>query len=332
LIKAIVEVMQPHPGETIGDPACGTGGFLLGAHDYVTKNHKLDAKQRAFLSNKTLHGTELVSNTARLCAMNLFLHGIGGSDGAPALEVRDSLVSPPPNPVELVLANPPFGRKGSLTRGGDSSGDDGGEVIARPDFWVTTSHKQFNFVQHIVSMLKVRGRAAVILPDNVLFEGGAGEQVRRRLLDHCNVHTLLRLPTGLFYAQGVKANVLFFERRRPSSRPATSSMWVYDLRTNQRFTLKNRPLRRTDLDGFVEAYAAGRPLEEREESAHFKRWTHDELARRPAFNLDVWADVVDDADIDPSRLARPDVIARQMIDQATVGLSALTTIAAELAE
>ena len=204
-------------------------------------------------------------------------------------------------------------------------------MVARPDFWAT-SNKQLNFVQHIVSMLKVGGRAAVILPDNVLFEGGAGETDPPSSAGHCNVHTLLRLPTGLFYAQGVKANILFFDRCERSAHPATSSMWVYDLRTNQRFTLKNRPLRGTDLNGFVEAYAAERPVEEREESARFKRWTHDDLARRPAFNLDVWANVVDDAGVDPSRLPRPEAIAGQMIEHATAGLSLLATVAAELVE
>ncbi len=232
--------------------------------------------------------------------------------------------------MDLVLANPPFGRKSSVTViGEDGSVSSGTESITRNDFWATTSNKQLNFLQHIVSMLKVTGRAAVVLPDNVLFEGGAGETIRRRLLHDCHVHTLLRLPTGIFYAQGVKANVIFLENRPASSAPQTRALWVYDLRTNQRFTLKTRTLKRADLEPFVAAYCPGE-LDERVESEQFKRYTYEELAERPGFNLDIWASVKDESLSDPALLPAPEVIAAQIVEDATAGIEAFAAVAAEL--
>jgi type I restriction enzyme M protein len=330
---AMTEVMQPQPKETIGDPACGTGGFLLSAFDYVIKNHKLDREQLRFLRDHAFRGNEIVDNTARLCAMNLFLHGIGGADlnATPPIRVSDALLTEPDEKVDLVLANPPFGKKSSLTViGEDGSVSSATESITRNDFWATTSNKQLNFLQHIVSMLKVSGRAAVVLPDNVLFEGGAGETIRRRLLHDCNVHTLLRLPTGIFYAQGVKANVIFFENRPASSAPQTRVLWVYDLRTNQRFTLKTRTLKRADLEPFVAAYCAGR-LDRRVVSEQFKPYSYEELAERPGLNLDIWASVKDESLSDPSSLPAPEVIAAQIVEDATAGIEAFAAVAAELA-
>lgn len=334
LTWAMTEVEQPKPGETIGDPACGTGGFLLSAFDYITHpgRYQLDREQLRFLRDHTFRGNEIVDNTARLCAMNLFLHGIGGVDlnATPPIEVRDALLQEPEEKVDLVLANPPFGKKSSVT----VIGEDGRvsaetESIARNDFWATTSNKQLNFLQHIRSMLKVTGRAAVVLPDNVLFEGGAGETIRRRLLQECNVHTLLRLPTGIFYAQGVKANVLFFENRPASTTPQTRELWVYDLRTNQRFTLKTRTLKRKDLQPFVEAYYP-EDRRKRVEAENFKRYTYEELAERPGFNLDIWASVKDESLSDPSSLPAPEVIAAQIVEDATAGIEAFAAVAAEL--
>jgi len=201
--------MQPEPGQTIADPACGTGGFLLAAHDFIADHHSLDRDQKKFLRDHAFHGVEIVDNTACLCAMNLFLHGIGGAsvDAAPCIEVKDSLGAEPSVHYDMVLANPPFGKKSSVTLvGDDGKASNEALTVSRPDFWATTSNKQLNFLQHIRSMLHIGGTAAVVLPDNVLFEGGVGETIRRRLLHECDVHTLLRLPGGLFYAQGVKAN------------------------------------------------------------------------------------------------------------------------------
>jgi type I restriction enzyme M protein len=240
------------------------------------------------------------------------------------------LLSEPAEKVNLVLANPPFGKASSVTViGEDGRASSSDETITRNDFWATTSNKQLNFLQHIRSMLKVNGAAAVVLPDNVLFEGGAGETVRRRLLHECNVHTLLRLPTGIFYAQGVKANVLFFENRPATTTPQTKELWVYDLRTNQRFTLKTRPLKRSDMEPFVAAYCPGE-RHKRVEAENFKRYIYDELAARPAFNLDIWADVKDESLSDPSSLPTPEVIAAQIVEDATAAIEAFAAVAAEL--
>jgi type I restriction enzyme M protein len=332
LIRAMVDCVQPQPGQTISDPAVGTGGFLLAAHDYLTHNYELDREQLRTLRDSTFHGNEIVDNTARLCAMNLFLHGIGGADlnADPPIEVRDALLTEPHPKVDLVLANPPFGKKSSITViGEDGRATTEAESITRTDFWATTSNKQLNFLQHIRSMLHIGGEAAVVLPDNVLFEGGAGETIRRRLLQECDVHTLLRLPTGIFYAQGVKANVVFFTRKAAATTPQTRALWVYDFRTNQRFTLKTRPLTRSDLDGFVQAYCPG-DRAARSESAQFKRWTYEEIAERPGFNLDLFASVVDESVSDPSLLPAPEVIAAQIVEDATAGIEAFAAVAAEL--
>jgi len=258
LIQAIVDVMAPKPGETVSDPACGTGGFLLAAHDHVVKhNPHLTKDQRKKLKEETFKGWELVQATARLCAMNMLLHGIGSQDFEPIV-VSDSLAADPGDRFDLILTNPPFGKKSSTTIVGEE-----GKVskerdsVERGDFWTTTSNKQLNFVQHVKTLLKQNGRAAVVLPDNVLFEGGAGETIRRKLLQECDVHTLLRLPTGLFYAQGVKANVLFFDKKPASETPWTRKLWIYDLRTNMHFTLKTNPLKREDLADFVRCYRPG---------------------------------------------------------------------------
>lgn len=257
LIDAIVDCIAPSLGEVICDPACGTGGFLLASHAYIRRRFpKMTAAQRKHLSNRALRGVELVDEVARLATMNLFLHGIGGSE-AEALPIAcaDSLQKPPDRKVDVVLTNPPFGVKGSVTYANTtrSHRPDEDLTIVRPDFWVATANKQLNFVQHVMALLKTAGRAAVVIPDNVLFEGGAAAVVRRKLFETCRVHTLLRLPTGLFYAQGVKSNVLFFDRTvQPTSN--RGRIWVYDLRSDNRFSLKTNPLRRTDLDDFVRLY------------------------------------------------------------------------------
>lgn len=279
LIRAIVDVMRPAPGQSIHDPACGTGGFLLVAHEYVGHNYELDKDQKRHLRYKALSGVEIVDNTARLCAMNLYLHGIGGGEVVP-VTVGDSLNAPPSKNYDLVITNPPFGKKSSVTiinEEGEQS--KASLVVERPDFWATTSNKQLNFVQHVKSLLKIHGRAAIVVPDNVLFEGGAGETVRRKLLHECDVHTLLRLPTSIFYAQGVKANVLFFDRKPASEHPWTKTLWIYDFRTNQHFTLKTNPLKRSDLSDFVACYHP-KNRHDRKPTDRFRPFTYDELLKR----------------------------------------------------
>src|SRR5437016_5033245 len=265
LIRAMVEVMRPEPAMTICDPACGTGGFFLAAHDFIARNYPLDPDQKRHLQLEAFRGWEIVDNTARLCQMNLLLHSIGAPEAESPITVADSLQSHPGEHFEMVLTNPPFGKKSSITVVGPGGGVEREDLTyVRDDFWATTSNKQLNFLQHVKTLLAINGRAAITVPDNVLFEGEAGETVRRKLLPECDVHTLLRLPTGIFYAGGVKANVLFFDRKPPSERPWTEKLWIYDLRTNQNFTLKTRQLRRSDLDDFVACYNADNRAERTE--------------------------------------------------------------------
>src|SRR5258706_14196571 len=255
LIGAMVDAIAPKPGESVCDPACGTGGFLFTAPNSITHhNPNLTGDEKRHLKEGAFRGWELVQGTARVCAMNLMLHGIGSEKSVP-IKVADALAADPGERFEVVLANPPFGKKSStMIVADDGKTSTEKDIIERDDFWATTSNKQLNFVQHIKTLLKPHGRAAVVVPDNVLFEGGAGETVRRKLMHECDVHTLLRLPTGLFYAQGVKANVLFFDKKPASETPWTKKLWIYDLRTNKHFTLKTDTLKREDLDEFVKCY------------------------------------------------------------------------------
>ncbi len=286
VIRAIVEVMRPEPLMRISDPACGTGGFLLAVFEYL-KSRTTNSKEAAYLRTKALHGVDLVSNVARLCAMNLFLHGIGTDPEHPVVSIGDSLVESTAELVDMVLTNPPFGKKSSFTIFGDD-GKSQTEKISyqRRDFWVTTSNKQFNFVQHVYSMLKENGRAAVVVPDNVLFEGGAGERIRQALLQRCEVHTLLRLPTGIWYSPGVKANVLFFDKRPVTTTPATKEVWVYDLRSNRNFSLRQNPIQPEDLTDFIHCYCADDPIR-RKETDHFRRFKYSEIVARDKANLDI---------------------------------------------
>jgi type I restriction enzyme M protein len=330
LIKAIVEVMKPQAGITIFDPACGTGGFLLVAHDYIAKtNPKLNKDQKQFLQLKTVRGRDIVDSVARLCAMNLYLHGIGGEDSP--IDVGDALVSEPSEHFDMVLTNPPFGKKSSVTvSNGDGGSNKESLVYERPDFWATTSNKQLNFLQHVRSLLKIHGTAVIVVPDNVLFEGGAGETVRRRLLQECNVHTLLRLPTGVFYAQGVKANVLFFDKKPAAKRTWTDTLWIYDLRTNMHFTLKTNPLKYEDLQDFITCYNASNKLE-RKESERFHGFTFDKLMERDKVNLDIFW-LRDESLEDSDNLPDPDIIALEIAENLEDALEQFSGIVGILSE
>ena len=328
LIEAIVDAVDPTIADTVVDPACGTGGFLLVAHDHVARDVTgMNPLQRDKLKHDFVRGYELVDGTARLAAMNLLLHGMGSYDGDALIDVRDSLGSDPGKRWSVVLSNPPFGRKSSVTM----VGDDGREVrddreIERQDFAATTSNKQLNFVQHIMTILDTNGRAAVVLPDNVLFEGGAGETIRRKLLTDFDLHTMLRLPTGIFYAQGVKANVLFFDKKpaRPGI-PWTQRLWVYDLRTNKHFTLKQNPLRRQDLDEFVGAYRDREGVD----SDRWKAFSYEEIVARDKANLDItW--LRDESLEDLDNLPSPEVLAREIVEDLTAALSEFEAVAAAL--
>ncbi|MCL4459776.1 MAG: type I restriction-modification system subunit M [Chloroflexi bacterium] len=327
LIKAMVEVIRPQPGMTIYDPACGTGGFLLAAHDYISKTYPLDRDQKESLKLQALSGKDIVDGVARLCVMNLYLHGIGGEESP--IEVGDALISDPGKRFDMVLTNPPFGRKSSITIvNGEGKADRESLIYEREDFWATTSNKQLNFLQHVKTLLKINGRAGIVVPDNVLFEGGAGETVRRRLLAECDVHTLLRLPTGVFYAQGVKANVLFFDRKLASERPWTDKLWIYDLRTNKHFTLKTSTLRYEDLTDFVQCYNPGNRFD-RQETERFRAFSYNELMQRDKVSLDLFW-LRDESLDDSSTLPAPDVLAGEIAENLEAALEQFAAIHQDL--
>ena len=275
LIKAMVDVTDPQIGETVCDPACGTGGFLLEAYDHM-KTQSPDKEKQEFLRNKALSGVDNTALVVTLASMNLYLHGIG-TDRSP-IACQDSLEKAPEELVDVVLANPPFGTRPA-----------GSVEISRDDFYVDTKNNQLNFLQHIMVLLKNGGRAAVVLPDNVLFEGNAGEVVRKELIKNFNLHTILRLPTGIFYAQGVKANVLFFTKGTP-----TKDVWFYDYRSGIKHTLANNPMQRYHLDDFVACYHAD-DLSKRVETynaetnpnGRWRKFTAAELLKRDKTSLDI---------------------------------------------
>ena len=283
LISTMVDVTRPQIGETVCDPACGTGGFLLAAYDYM-KSQSSDKEKRYFLREKALHGYDNTALVVTLASMNHYLHGIG-TDRSPIL-CQDSLEKSPSVLVDVILANPPFGTRPS-----------GSVEINRDDFYVETKNNQLNFLQHMMVMLKNGGRAAVVLPDNVLFEGGAGEVIRKKLLTEFNLHTILRLPTGIFYAQGVKANVLFFSKGTP-----TKDIWFYDYRTGVKHTLATNPMQRHHLDDFVECYKSENILARQETydsesnpNGRWRKYNVDDILKRDKTSLDItWIKQNDD--------------------------------------
>jgi len=327
LIKAMVTVMRPSPMRTVCDPACGTGGFFLAAYNYISENYNLTREQKAFLRFKTFAGTDIVDNVVRLCVMNLYLHGIGGTESP--ITTDDSLRSATKDRYDMVLTNPPFGNRSSITIATDGSKQKNtASTYEREDFWATTSNKQFNFLQHIKTILKTDGRAAVVLPDNVLFERGAGETIRRQLLKQFDVHTLLRLPTGIFYAQGVKANVLFFDKRPARAEPWTQKLWIYDLRTDKRFTLKANPLRDADLQDFITCYNSKNRYE-RVATERFRAFNYEELVRREHANLDIFW-LKEDSLEDAADLPTPDVLVAEITKNLEAALTQFQSIQNEL--
>ena len=276
LISAMVDVTRPRITETVCDPACGTGGFLLSAFEYMNKQSQ-DKKKQEFLRTTALRGVDNTALVVTLASMNMYLHGIG-TEKSP-IECRDSLETAPGDndTVDVVLANPPFGTRPA-----------GSVDINRDDFFTETSNNQLNFLQHIMTLLNTGGRAAVVLPDNVLFEAG-GEVIRKKLLTDYNLHTILRLPTGIFYANGVKANVLFFVKGEK-----TEATWFYDYRTDVKHTLVQSPMMRSHLDDFVACYNAdniGQRVEtydaENNPNGRWRKYSVDELLKRDKTSLDI---------------------------------------------
>ena len=280
LIKAMVDVTDPKITETVADPACGTGGFLLAAYEHMKPQSKEIAKQK-FLKEHAFFGADNTPLVVTLASMNLYLHDIG-TESSPIV-CQDSLIDKSDKMFDVILANPPFGTRpqGSV------------EVYAnRPEF-VKTSDNQVNFLQHIMSIVRTNGRVAVVLPDNVLTDGGTTAKVREKLLKDFNLHTILRLPTGIFYANGVKTNVLFFEKGKP-----TEDIWVYDYRTGIKHTMATKPMTRANLDDFVACYCSGH-IQDRvptysadEPNGRWRKFTKEEVYSRDLLKLDFkWMDL-----------------------------------------
>ncbi len=326
LIDVMTRLMKPQPGERCNDPACGTFGFMIAAHRYVKEHtddfYDLDADQAKFEREEAFTGCELVHDTHRLALMNAMLHDINGQ-----ILLADTLSNQGKalHDFDLVLTNPPFGTK------------KGGERATRDDFTFPTSNKQLNFLQHIYRSLKTNGkaRAAVVLPDNVLFEGGAGEIVRRKLLETTDLHTILRLPTGIFYRPGVKANVIFFDKRPASPEMQTKEIWVYDFRTNIHFTLKQHPMTDADLADFVKCY---NPLNRHERTetwsetnpdGRFRKFDVKDILERDKTSLDLfWIKDKSLADLD--NLPEPDELAADIIENLQSALESFQELQAQL--
>ena len=334
LIQAMVECLKPEPNKSICDPACGTGGFFLAAYNYIARHYELDIEQKIFLKHDTFRGNEIVPNTRRLCLMNMFLHNLCEIESEDVISPADSLVSDSGMRFDYVLTNPPFGKKSSFTITNEEGEQEKQELVYnRQDFWASTSNKQLNFVQHIHTILKSSGKAAVVVPDNVLFEGGAGEIVRKKLLETTDLHTILRMPTGIFYAQGVKANVLFFDAKPASKDSWTKEVWIYDFRTNQHFTLKKNPLSLEDLRDFITCYNPQNRFARKETynaesnpEGVWRKYGYEELVARDKTNLDIFW-VKDKSLTDMDSLPEPDVLMTEIIENME---SALLSIKAML--
>ena len=339
LIKAMVECIRPEPSRTIADPACGTGGFFLAAYDFIINSNKaqIDKRQKAFLKRETFYGNEIVANTRRLCLMNMFLHNIGEIDGDTPVSPNDALIADSGQRFDYVLANPPFGKKSSMSFTNDEGEQERDDLTYnRQDFWATTSNKQLNFVQHIRTILKTTGRAAVVVPDNVLFEGGAGEIIRRKLLENTDLHTILRLPTGIFYANGVKANVLFFDNREASPSHWSKEIWYYDYRTNVHHTLKKQPMRFSDLQDFIQCYNPQNRHVRKESwnpetnlEGRWRKYTYEELIARDKTSLDIFW-LKDKSLTDLDNLPDPEILASEIIENLEAALANFKNVSISL--
>ena len=339
LIRAMVQCLRPEPMKTIADPCCGSGGFFLAAQEYLTMpgRYDMDREQKAFLKDGTFYGNELVSNTFKLCLMNLYLHNIGDIYGTTIpVTLGDALLTDPGYRVDYVLTNPPFGKKSSITMTNEEGKEEEEDLVySREDFWVTTSNKQLNFIQHINTILKATGRAAVVLPDNVLFEAGAGEVIRKKLLQTTELHTILRLPTGIFYKPGVKANVLFFDKRPASPQMQTKDIWIYDFRTNVHFTLKQHPMTDVDLEDFIRCYHPENRHERTQTwspenpDGRWRKFSAEKILKRDKTSLDIfWIKDKSLADLD--NLPDPDELASDIIENLQNALESFQELMGQL--
>lgn len=334
LIKTMVKCMRPEPSKTIADPCCGSGGFFLAAQEFITnpENYTLDRDEKEFLKNETFYGNELVANTFKMALMNLYLHNIGDIYGKVPVTKGDALLTDPGYRVDYVLTNPPFGKKSSITMTNEEGEEEEEDLVYnRQDFWTTSSNKQLNFIQHINTILKATGKAAVVVPDNVLFEGGAGEIIRDKLLKTTDLHTILRLPTGIFYKQGVKANVIFYDKKPASPETQTKDVWIYDFRTNVHFTLKQHPMTEADLEDFVKCYNPENRHDRKETwsednpNGRWRKFDADDILKRDKKSLDIfWIKDKSLADLDS--LPDPDILAADIIENLQSALSSFTEL------
>ncbi len=338
LIRTMVKCIHPEPMKTIADPCSGSGGFFLAAQEYLSDpmNYSMDREEKEFLKNETFYGNELVATTYKLCLMNLYLHNIGDIYGKVPVKHGDSLLADPGYRVDYVLTNPPFGKKSSLTFTNEEGEQEEEELVYnRQDFWTTSSNKQLNFVQHINTILKTTGKAAVVVPDNVLFEGGAGEIIREKLIKTTDLHTILRLPTGIFYKPGVKANVIFFDKKPASAETQTKGIWIYDFRTNIHFTLKQSPMTDKDLEDFINCYNPKNRFDRHETwsednpDGRFRRFSAEEILKRDKKSLDIfWIKDKSLADLD--NLPSPEVLAEDIIENLQSALESFNELRVQL--
>lgn len=322
LIKAMVACIHPEPMKTIADPCCGSGGFFLAAQEFLSNpnNYILEREQKEFLKNETFIGNEIVPDTFKTALMNLYLHNIGDIYGNVPVTLGDALLTDPGYRVDYVLTNPPFGKKSSITFTNEDNKQEGEDLVYnRQDFWTTSSNKQLNFVQHINTILNSTGKAAVVVPDNVLFEGGAGETVRKKLLQTTDLHTILRLPTGIFYKPGVKANVIFFDKRPANAKTQTREVWFYDFRTNIHFTLKQHPMTFADLEDFINCYNPQNRRKRKETwsennpSGRWRKFSVKEILKRDKTSLDIFW-LKDKSLVDLDNLPSSDELAEDIIE------------------
>ena len=336
LIRAMVKCLCPEPMKTIADPCCGSGGFFLAAQSFIADTYTLDREQKEFLKNETFFGNEIVPATYKTALMNLYLHNIGDIYGNVPITLGDALLTDSGNRVDYVMTNPPFGKKSSLTFTNEEGEQEEEDLVYnRSDFWTTSSNKQLNFVQHINTLLKATGKAAVVVPDNVLFEGGAGEIVRKKLLETTDLHTILRLPTGIFYKPGVKANVIFFDKRPASAEKQTKEIWIYDFRTNIHFTLKQHPMTDADLDDFIRCYnpknryKRTETYSEKNPEGRFRRFTVEEILERDKTSIDIFW-IKDKLLSDLDNLPSPDELATDIIENLQSALNSFSELQAQL--
>lgn len=336
LIQAMVECVRPEPMKTVVDPCCGSGGFLLAAQKFIADEYTLDRDAKEFLKKDAFRGWEIVPATYKMSLMNLYLHNIGDIYSEVPITLSDALLTDSGVRFDYVLTNPPFGKKSALTFTNEEGEQEEEDLVYnRQDFWATSSNKQLNFIQHINTLLKSTGKAAVVVPDNVLFEAGAGEIIRKKLLETTDLHTILRLPTGIFYKPGVKANVIFFDKRPASPEAQTKEVWFYDLRTNMHFTLKQHPMTHADLEDFIQCYNPQNRYK-REETwsednpeGRWRKYSLNEILNREKTSMDIfWIKDKTLADLD--NLPEPDVLATDIIDNLQAALDGFSELLATL--